>query len=53
MDDKLRYYLVTSITTKCPVCGDAVTETGKDAEDSFRASEIVCRKCGFVGELPQ
>jgi hypothetical protein len=45
------YFIVLAITTKCPKCGDVVTEHGASA-DLNCCSTILCEKCGFQGELP-
>ena len=45
-------FIVTSITTQCPHCGDEVTDKGQKAAESNFGAQIICRKCGFTGELP-
>jgi len=57
MDDEIitinvREWIVESITTKCPMCGNTYTDTGKSAMDNFSAASITCTKCGFIGEMP-
>jgi len=47
------YFEVLAITTRCPQCGDTVEDRGRTAAEGNFGAQIICRKCNFVGELPQ
>jgi predicted RNA-binding Zn-ribbon protein involved in translation (DUF1610 family) len=53
MTGEERYFEVLAITTRCPKCGDTVEDVGKSAAEGNFGAQLTCRKCGFVGELPE
>jgi len=47
-----KYFIILSMTTKCPNCGNVRVSGEEEAANLISSSEVGCLECDFIGEMP-
>jgi len=51
-DEPRKHWIITKLTTKCPVCSRECEDNNeRDAKSTLSAAVITCVSCGFKGDL--
>jgi hypothetical protein len=50
-DEPRKYWIVTKITTKCPVCSREYEDNNERDAKSTLSAVMTCATCGFEGDL--